>query len=114
MKESSKKLVNTINELTATSEATKPFTVQMQALTQSLSSLNSSYANEAAESNQRINAVKDFYGGVSGLMQDLQESAEGAKKYKEEISSLGEKLAVLNNIYGNMLAVMNVNSNDKA
>ncbi len=47
-------------------------------------------------------------------MQDLKESAEGAKRYKEEISQLGDKLAVLNNIYGNMLAVMNVNSNDKS
>lgn len=109
MKESNKKLMNTIDELTATSEATKPFTEQMQALTQSLSALNSSYANEVEESNQRISTVKEFYGGVSQLMQDLSDSAEGAKRYKEEISQLGDKLAVLNNIYGNMLAVMNVN-----
>ena len=109
MKDSSKKLMNTIDALAATSEATKPFTEQMQALTQSLSALNSSYANEVEESNQRISTVKEFYGGVSQLMQDLSDSAEGAKKYKEEISQLGDKLAVLNNIYGNMLAVMNVN-----
>lgn len=109
LKDSNKKLINTINELTATSEATKPFTEQMQALTQSLSALNSSYANEVEESNQRISTVKEFYGGVSELMQDLSDSAAGAKKYKEEISQLGDKLAVLNNIYGNMLAVMNVN-----
>lgn len=109
MKASNKKLLNTIDELTATSEATRPFTEQMRALTQSLSSLNSSYANEAQESNKRLSAVKDLSGGVSEIMQDLRDSAEGAKKYKEEISQLGEKLAVLNNIYGNMLAVMNVN-----
>jgi len=109
LKDSNKKLMNTINELTATSEATQPFTEQMKTLTQSLSALNSSYTNEVEESNQRINTVKEFYGGVAGLMENLRDSAEGAKRYKDEISQLGEKLAVLNNIYGNMLAVMNVN-----
>ncbi|PCH65749.1 MAG: hypothetical protein COC01_09305 [Bacteroidetes bacterium] len=109
LKDSNKKLMNTINELAATSEATKPFTEQMQTLTQSLGALNSSYTNEVEESNQRISTVREFYDGVSGLMENLRDSAEGAKRYKDEISQLGEKLAVLNNIYGNMLAVMNVN-----
>ncbi|MFH1320969.1 MAG: gliding motility protein GldL [Bacteroidota bacterium] len=113
--ESNKKLVDTVNklattseELSVTSEATKPFSEQMRKLTESISSLNSSYSNEMEESSQRTSTVKEFYGGIEEMMKTLHESAEGAKRYKEEISQLGENLAALNNIYGNMLTAMNV------
>ena len=107
--ESNAKLMNTINDLSATSEASKPMIEQMNQLTQSLTSLNVSFSSEAQESQQRTNVVKEFYSGISEILENIQQSAEGAKKSREEVSKLGENLAALNHIYGNMLAAMNVN-----
>ena len=109
LQESSSTLMQSINDLSGTSAATKDMIEQMNQLTQSLNSLNSSYANEAQESNQRINSVQEFYTGLSDVMQNLHQSAEGAKRSRDEIAKLGDNLAALNNIYGNMLAAMNVN-----
>ena len=109
MQESSNKLMQSINDLSGTSDASKGMIEQMNQLSQSLSSLNSSYANEAQESNQRVNSVQEFYSGLSDVMQNLQQSAEGAKRSRDEVAKLGDNLTALNNIYGNMLAAMNVN-----
>ncbi len=109
MKESNEKLINTINALSGTSEVAQSMNEQMKQLTQSLSALNASYAGEAQESKQRTEAVGAFYQGVTEVMENLKSSAEGAKRSRDEVSKLGDNLAALNSIYGNMLAAMNVN-----
>lgn len=106
--ESNSKLMNSINDLSATSEASRSLTEQMQQLTQSVGSLNSSYSSEVDESRTRSEAVKEFYTGINEVMQNLQQSADGVKRSRDEVSKLGDNLAALNNIYGNMLAAMNV------
>ena len=106
--ESNTKLMTTINDLSGTSEASKAITEQMNQLTQNISSLNSSYSTEAEESRSRSESVKQFYSGINDVMQNLQDSAEGAKRSREEVAKLGDNLAALNNIYGNMLSAMNI------
>lgn len=106
--ESNTKLMNSINDLSGTSEASKAITEQMHQLTQNISSLNSSYSTEAEESRSRSESVKQFYSGINDVMQNLQDSAEGAKRSRDEVAKLGENLAALNNIYGNMLSAMNI------
>ena len=49
-----------------------------------------------------------LYKGIQGLMKDLSESAGDTKKYREQITKLNDNLSALNNVYGNMLAAMNV------
>jgi hypothetical protein len=41
-------------------------------------------------------------------MNDLTGSADDTKKYREQVAKLNENLSSLNNVYGNMLAAMNV------
>jgi len=41
-------------------------------------------------------------------VKDLSESADDTKKYRDQMNRLNENLAALNNVYGNMLAAMNV------
>ncbi|MBL4754409.1 MAG: gliding motility protein GldL [Flavobacteriales bacterium] len=108
LQDSSRKLLQSIEDLSGTSNASKSMIDQMNQLTGSLGQLNSSYANEAEESNQRVTAVKEFYTGLTDVMQNLNSSAEGAKRSREEVSKLGDNLAALNNVYGNMLAAMNI------
>jgi hypothetical protein len=49
-----------------------------------------------------------LYKGIQGLMKDLTESAGDTKKYREQVTKLNDNLTALNNVYGNMLAAMNV------
>jgi len=42
------------------------------------------------------------------MMKDLTESADDTKKYRDQITRLNDNLSALNNVYGNMLAAMNV------
>ena len=44
-------------------------------------------------------------------MNNLGESNENTLKFKSEIATLTKNLSALNNVYGNMLAAMNVNMN---
>ena len=108
LQDSSAKLLQSINDLSGTSDATKGMVDQMNQLTGSLGTLNQSYASEAQESNNRVSQVKEFYTGLTDVMQNLNSSAEGAKRSREEVQKLGDNLAALNNIYGNMLAAMNI------
>jgi len=46
------------------------------------------------------------------MMESLSGSVEDTKRYKEEVAQLGTNLAALNTVYGNMLAAMNINTNN--
>jgi hypothetical protein len=51
---------------------------------------------------------ENLFKGVQTLVKDLTESAGDTKKYREQITKLNDNLTALNNVYGNMLAAMNV------
>jgi len=74
-----------------------------------LASLNNIYELQLKGASQHLEASSKLYGGISELMSNLHESLDDTKKYKESMSELSRNLSALNNIYGNMLAAMNVN-----
>jgi len=41
-------------------------------------------------------------------VKNLADSAGDTAKYREQITKLNENLSALNNVYGNMLAAMNI------
>ena len=45
------------------------------------------------------------------FVNQLNESIEHTMKYKDEVAMLNKNVAAMNNVYGNMLAAMNVNIN---
>jgi hypothetical protein len=45
------------------------------------------------------------------MLKYLSASVEDTKRYKEEIHVLGQNLAALNTVYGNMLSAMNFRPN---
>jgi hypothetical protein len=55
-----------------------------------------------------VKSSEVIYKGIENMMKDLSGSADDTKKYREQVSKLNENLASLNNVYGNMLAAMNV------
>jgi gliding motility-associated protein GldL len=93
------------------SEEGTSFGEQMKSLAEKLHQLNSVYELQLKASQQQMETYNQFYGGISELLSNLQESVEDTKRYKENIAELSKNLQALNTIYGNMLTAMTNASN---
>lgn len=81
---------------------------KLEILNRSLASLNAAYELQLRGANDHVKSSEVIYKGIENMMKDLSGSADDTKKYREQVSKLNENLASLNNVYGNMLAAMNV------
>jgi gliding motility-associated protein GldL len=97
---------NSVGAFNAASDSAKVFHDQIQILTKNLSSLNTIYELELAESNNHLKALNQFYGKLAEASNVMTGTADDAKKVQEQIANLGNNLGRLNNIYGNMLSAM--------
>ena len=86
----------------------KSYQQQLEVLNKNLSALNAVYELQKKGADEHIKDSESLYKGIQGLMKDLTESAGDTKKYREQITKLNDNLSALNNVYGNMLASMNV------
>jgi gliding motility-associated protein GldL len=86
----------------------KSYQQQLESLNKNLSALNTVYELQRKGVDNHIKDSESLQKGIQGLMKDLSESAGDSKKYREQIIKLNDNLAALNNVYGNMLAAMNV------
>jgi len=86
----------------------KSYQQQLESLNKNLSALNAVYELQKKGADSHIRESEDLQKGIQSLMKDLNESAGDAKKYREQITKLNDNLTALNNVYGNMLAAMNV------
>jgi gliding motility-associated protein GldL len=86
----------------------KSYQQQLESLNKNLSALNAVYELQRKGADEHLKESDTLYKGIQGLMKDLSESAGDTKKYREQISKLNDNLSALNNVYGNMLAAMNV------
>jgi len=95
-------------EHTQISESQKQFNSQLATLTQNLSQLNSTYAEQVKGSQDHLQGTSGVYKGLNEMIANLQTSVEETQKYKSEIVKLSESLSELNNVYGNMLSAMSI------
>ena len=86
----------------------KSYQQQLETLNKNLSALNSVYELQRKGADEHIKESDSLYKGIQCIMKDLSESAGDTKKYREQITKLNDNLSALNNVYGNMLAAMNV------
>jgi gliding motility-associated protein GldL len=86
----------------------KSYQQQLESLNKNLSALNAAYELQVKGAGEHNKESEALYKGVQTLMKDLADSAGDTKKYREQVSKLNENLTALNNVYGNMLAAMNV------
>jgi gliding motility-associated protein GldL len=86
----------------------KSYQQQLESLNKNLSALNAVYELQRKGADDHLKESDSLYKGIQGLMKDLSESAGDTKKYREQITKLNDSLSALNNVYGNMLAAMNV------
>lgn len=101
--------IDAMSGMVSASEGSKEYGVQVEKMTKNLASLNSVYELEIAESNNHLKSINEFVGNLSKVATSLGESQKEADMVKNEIGKLSSNLSSLNNVYGNMLAAMNVN-----
>jgi len=96
------------DNLAVMNEGSKSYKQQLETLNKNLSALNASYELQKKGADNHLKESESLYQGLQSLMKDLTESSGDTKKYREQVSKLNDNLAALNNVYGNMLAAMNV------
>lgn len=96
-------------ELAASTDAPKTYSEQLGVMNKNLSALNAVYELQLQGANEHLKASEELYSGLSHTMDSLKESAQDAKIYQAEVAKLGNNLAALNTVYGNMLSAMNIN-----
>jgi gliding motility-associated protein GldL len=106
VKEAYVNAAGSVGAFNAASDGARVFHDQIQVLTKNLSSLNTIYELELQESNNHLKALNQFYGKLAEASSVMTGTADDAKKVQEQISTLGNNLGRLNNIYGNMLSAM--------
>jgi len=89
----------------------KAYGEQVSKISQNLSALNSVYELQLKGTNSQLEATNKLQETLNQFMNNLGESNENTLKFKSEIATLTKNLSALNNVYGNMLAAMNVNMN---
>jgi gliding motility-associated protein GldL len=106
MKEAYVGATATVQYFNAASEESKKFHEQVQGLTKNLSSLNTIYELELADTNNHLKAMNKYYNNLVEASVVMSGSVEDAKKAHDQISTLAGNLGKLNQVYGNMLTAM--------
>ena len=99
---------SSIAGLTADAADGESFGEQMQKVSKNLSALNNVYELQLKGSSSHLEATEKFQGQVLEMMQNLSDSAEDTKRYKENMAMLSRNLNDLNSVYGNMLKAMTI------
>ncbi len=108
----SESYVNAANSLTGISmEDGQNYGEQLSRVSKNLSALNSVYELQIQGSKEYVESSAKAYSSINEMLQYLSQSVEDTKRYKEEIHVLGQNLAALNTVYGNMLSAMNFRPN---
>lgn len=82
----------------SSAESAKGYNDQLQKVTQNLSSLNSMYEMELKDSDNRMDTLKEFYGGMANIVK-----AGTTKNYSDNLQKVTENLSSLNSVYENEL-----------
>lgn len=99
---------NLVDSLSVIESGGKTYQQQLETLNKNLSALNTVYELQKKGADDHLKESETLYKGLQILMKDLSDSAGDTKKYREQITKLNDNLSALNNVYGNMLAAMNV------
>lgn len=94
--------------LTSSTGEGESFGEQIQKVSKNLAALNNVYELQLKGSSSHLEATEKFQAQVTEMMQNLSDSAEDTKRYKENMALLSSNLTDLNNVYGNMLKAMTI------
>ncbi|MFO7723508.1 MAG: gliding motility protein GldL [Bacteroidales bacterium] len=86
----------------------KEYNEQLQRIAKNLATLNNIYELQLQSSQANVEASSSMQEGIGKFIKYLNNSIDNTMKYEEEASKLTENVRALNQVYGNMLAAMNV------
>ncbi len=81
---------------------------QMDKMSENVASLNAVYEMQLQASNNQMSAAGQLFENMTKLVENVGESVEDTRRYKQEMAQLNSHLESLNTVYGNMLTAMNV------
>lgn len=87
----------------------KAYADQLQKLANNLSALNATYELQLKNSNTHVEDTSKLHNTLNQYLTNISESAQDMNRYRQEMDNLTKKVTALNQVYGNMLAAMNVN-----
>ncbi|MCH2233026.1 MAG: gliding motility protein GldL [Crocinitomicaceae bacterium] len=109
LSETYEKASSSLLGLTAGAEDGASFGEQLQKVSTNLAALNNVYELQLKGSSNHLEATEKFQNQVTEMMQNLSDSVEDTKLYKENMAMLSKNLTDLNQVYGNMLKAMTIN-----
>jgi len=87
---------------------------ELQGMSKSLGSLKALQDADFSGTSEQMKTMSNFYSKINEAMADLGDSAEDAKRYKDQLAALNKNLGSLNNVYGGMLgAIANISHPSK-
>jgi len=103
---SSSKASELLKELSQSNSST--YVEQMEKMSENAVSLNAVYEMQLQATNNQVSATGQLFDSMTKLVQNVSESVEDTRRYKQEMSQLNQNLESLNTVYGNMLTAMSV------
>lgn len=79
---------------------------ELRTMSKSMSSLKALQEVDFSSTGDQIKQMGNFYSKMNDAMVSLSESAEDAKVYKDQLSTLNKNIGSLNNVYGGILGAM--------
>lgn len=102
------KLTSAMNdEIGKATTGNKSYGEQLEMMTKNLTALNAVYELQLHGTNEHLEISKQLFKGMDEMMENLTDAIGDSKKYRTEVSKLGQNLTALNTVYGNMLSAMN-------
>lgn len=99
---------NTIASITDAQGGGEALGNSMKSVSENLSALNNVYELQLKGSSAHLEATEKFQGQLTSMMQNLSDSVEDTRMYKENMAMLSKNLTDLNMVYGNMLKAMTI------
>lgn len=79
---------------------------ELESISKNMGSLKALQEVDFSKTKDQIKSMSNFYDKMNEAMQNIAETAEDTKAYKEQLSAINKNLGSLNGVYGNILSAM--------
>ncbi len=99
---------NIASSIGAASNGSQNFAQQMDGITKNISTINSVFELQVKSVNEQNEAMKSLASAVTKIQGSLENSAQSAADYQNQVKALADNLKQLNGVYGGMLNAMTI------
>ncbi len=96
--------------ISSVSDSSKDYTEHLSGVNKNLSAINATYELQLKGLNEQAQTTIEMNSGLRTIKENLTQSVDDSKEYKEQVAALSKTIGELNSIYGNMLSAMNTGS----